>query len=183
MATYISMLRGINVGGHNKIDMKGLKALYEDLGFNGVSTYIQSGNIIFRTDQKTSDQILAGNIEKSILKKYRFEVPVIIRTLEEINSSIQVNPFLKRTSLLIEKLHITFLSEEPLKSDWDIIKGLDRSPDEFTRIGKEIYLYCPEGYGITKLSNSFFENKLKVKATTRNWNTVNKLRELAKGIT
>jgi uncharacterized protein (DUF1697 family) len=182
MAAYISMLRGINVGGHKKIDMKGLKSLYEDIGFKDVLTYIQSGNIIFRTELQTPDQILAENIEKTIFKKYRFEVPVIIRSLEEINRSIKVNPFIKKSSFLVEKLHITFLGKEPLASDWEIIKGLDRSPDEFTRVGKEIYLYCPNGYGITKLSNSFFEAKLKVKATTRNWNTVNKLQELAKGI-
>jgi uncharacterized protein (DUF1697 family) len=76
-------------------------------------------------------------------------------------------------------LHITFLSREPEQTDWDQIRELDRKPDKFTLIGKEVYLYCPDGYGITKLSNSFFETKLKVKATTRNWNTVNKLLELS----
>lgn len=88
------------------------------------------------------------------------------------------NPFLKQKGTDIERLFVTFLADTPNKTEKDKIEKLDYSPDNFIMNGKEIYLYCPNGYGRTKLNNNFFENKLKVTATTRNWNTVNKLVEM-----
>ncbi len=179
MKIYISMLRGINVSGQKKIQMIDLKALYEALKFKDVTTYIQSGNIIFKANEKIFDENLAIKIEEAIYKKYNFNVSVIIRSVEEMENIISVNPFLKEREINIEKLHVTFLAENPPQANVESIKHIDYSPDKFIITGKEIYLYCPNGYGITKLSNNFFENKLKVKATTRNWKTVNKFVELA----
>jgi uncharacterized protein (DUF1697 family) len=179
METYISILRGINVSGQKKILMADLKALYEGLDFENVTTYIQSGNVIFKTPKPVSDTDLAKKIESAISKKYGFEVPVIVRTHAEMERILAVNPLLKEKGIDIERLHVTFLEEEPASEKVKLIKDLDFSPDKFVIIKKEVYLHCPKGYGITKISNNFFESKLKVKATTRNWKTVNKLVTLA----
>ena len=178
METYISILRGINVGSHNKIQMTDLKKLYEDLKLKHVITYIQSGNVIF-TASKENDEKLARKIEDSIYSKYSIDVPVIIRSEEEMKKIVASNAMLQDATVNKEKLHVTFLATLPDKTKVESIKHLDYSPDKFIIMGKEIFLYCPNGYGITKLSNNFFENKLKVKATTRNWKTVNKLVDIA----
>jgi uncharacterized protein (DUF1697 family) len=179
MQTFISILRGINVSGQKKILMADLKELFEGLHFKNVTTYIQSGNVVFKSDAKISDIQLAEKIEKAISAKYNFEVPVIIRTKEELEKIISQNPFAKEKNIDLKKLHITFLSTTPAKEKAEQIKEVNFSPDQFIIKGKEIYLHIPNSYGETKLSNKFFENKLKVSATTRNWNTVNKLFEMA----
>jgi uncharacterized protein (DUF1697 family) len=179
METFISILRGINVSGQKKILMTDLKALYENLKFTDVKTYIQSGNVIFKSNEKLSDLEFAKKIESKIYKNYDFQVPVIIRRIDEMKHIISANPFLKEENIDVKKLHITFLSEIPDKENVESIEKIDFSPDKFVIRGKEIYLYIPNSYAETKLSNNFFEKKLKVKATTRNWNTVNKLSEMA----
>jgi len=178
MQTFISILRGINVSGQKKILMADLKTLYEKLKFKEVTTYIQSGNVAFKGEEKWKDIKLAQKIEGAIFKKYNFQVPVIIRSKEELKKIISSNPFLKEKNIDTKKLHVTFLSEIPAKTNVESIEDIDFSPDIFILNGKEIYLHIPVSYGETKLSNNFFENKLKVKATTRNWNTVNKLLEM-----
>jgi uncharacterized protein (DUF1697 family) len=179
MQTFISILRGINVSGQKKILMTELKALYESLKLKDVTTYIQSGNVLFKSEKNLSDLELAAKIEKAIYKKYDFEVPVIIRNKDEIKKIISVNPFLKEENSEAKRLYITFLSQAPAKENIESIQGFDFSPDKFSIIGKEVYLHISNGYGETKLSNNFFEKKLKVNATTRNWNTVQKLLELS----
>ena len=179
MQTFISILRGINVSGQKKILMAGLKRLFESLHFKEIATYIQSGNVVFKSDSKSPDIELAKKIEKAIFAKYHFEVPVIIRTSDELKNSISQNPFVKEKNIDLKKLHVTFLSETPDKEKIEQIKQAYYLPDRFAIKGKEIYLHIPGSYGETKLSNKFFENKLKVSATTRNWKTVNKLFEMA----
>jgi uncharacterized protein (DUF1697 family) len=179
MQTFISILRGINVSGQKKILMADLKVLYENLKFKDVRTYIQSGNVIFKSNEPLSDIEFEKKIEDQIFKKYNFHVPVIIRSEDEIRKIIAANPFLKEKNIDPKKLHVTFLSNIPDKENVESIEKMDFSPDKFMISGKEVYLYAPNGYGETKISNTFFEKKLKVKATTRNWNTVNKLSELS----
>ena len=179
MPTYISILRGINVSGQKKILMADLKVLYEGLKFKEVITYIQSGNIIFKTEKPFPNKEIANKIEKTISAKYKFDVPVIVRSVEEIKNIISINPFVNNKGVDIEKLHVTFLNDIPAKENLTSIKSFNFPPDEFNIIGKEVFLHCPVSYGETKLSNKFFESKLKVTATTRNWKTVNKLMELA----
>jgi uncharacterized protein (DUF1697 family) len=179
MQTFISILRGINVSGQKKILMADLKVLYENLKFKDVRTYIQSGNVIFKSKEPLSDIEFEKKIEDQIFKKYDFHVPVIIRSEDEIRKIIAANPFLKEKNIDPKKLHVTFLSNIPDKENVESIEKMDFSPDKFMISGKEVYLYVPNGYGETKISNTFFEKKLKVKATTRNWNTVNKLSELS----
>ena len=179
METFISILRGINVSGHRKVPMNELKSLYEKLGFKNVITYIQSGNVIFKTNKKYTSESLGRILEKMIDEKFNLDVPVIVRQGKEMANILSHNTFLKMHDVINEKLHVTFLEKAPAQSELQKIKEYDYSPDRFTIKNKEVFLYCPGGYGKTKLSNNFFENKLKVRATTRNWKTINKLVELS----
>ena len=179
MQTYIAMLRGINVSGQKMIKMEALRVALAELGLNNIRTYIQSGNIIFESPEKESGS-LVKLIEAKILEKFGFQVPVIIRTPNEIKDAIATNPFLKTDSLDNAKLYLTFLAEIPGPDKIEKLNTFSYSPEEFILINKDVYLYCPSGYGNAKLNNNFFENKLKTKATTRNWQTVNKLLELSK---
>ena len=177
MTTFISMLRGINVSGQKKVGMKVLKELYEAMGFGQVRTYIQSGNVVFEypdTDRST----LVSKIERGIEGRFGFEVPVVIRTKDELRRLITNSPFVGKEGT---KVHVTFLSAEPVKLATEEINVAKDEAEEFCISGREIYLFCPNGYGATKLSNAFLERKLKVSATTRNWRTVNTLLSMAEG--
>jgi uncharacterized protein (DUF1697 family) len=176
MSTYISMLRGINVGGQKKIPMTELSKLYVSLGFTHVKTYIQSGNVIF--DSSDADiQKLSAEIQQTIKNFSGFDVPVFIRTIAEFATLIKNNPF---TDKDLAKLHITFLSGSPTGQFIHEINTVKDDLEEFMVCGKEIYLFCPNGYGRTKLTNNFFEKKLNQLATTRNWHTVNTLLSMAR---
>jgi len=178
MQPYIAILRGINVSGHNKIPMLELKAMFEGLGYKSVVTYIQSGNVIFKTAKAKDDTVIASKVEAAINRTFNYTVPVIIRSLQEMETAVTNNPFIGQDGIDIEKLHITFLASVPDTASLEKISQYDYPPDKFIILQKEVYLYCPGGYGNTKLSNTFFENKLKTTATTRNWKTVNTLAEL-----
>jgi uncharacterized protein (DUF1697 family) len=167
-------LRGINVGGQRKILMADLKTLYENLGFKEVVTYIQSGNVIFKTEIVMDSIDLTQKIEKVISEHYPFTVPVLVRTQTEWQNVLISNPFLKDNAFDLEKVYVTFLDKLPDAILLDKIKNLDFQPEQFIIWGKEIYLYTSD-YGNTKLSNHFFSKKLNVKATTRNWKTVQQL--------
>jgi uncharacterized protein (DUF1697 family) len=178
-STYVALLRGINVGGHKLIKMDQLRKAFEGLGFADVATYVQSGNVVFKAPQKASDD-LSKKIEEMLLRRFIMSVPVIVRTAEEIDEVLKNNPFLKENGIDASKLHVTFLSHTPQKT---AIKGLDAiaaGPDRFRCSGQEIYLHCPNGFAGTKLSITAFEKVLSVGATTRNWNTVNKLYQMAR---
>ena len=180
METYISILRGINVGGHKLIKMQALTKLYEDLGFKNVKTYIQSGNVIFQTKQ-TDSTLLEEMISKKITEIFTFEVPIIVTLQKEIAKIHKNNPFIHEKHYDTNLLHVTFLSQKPKQADIAKITG-DFGNDEYIISDKAIYLYCPNGYGNTKLTNTFFENKLKVSATTRNWKTTTELLNMSLSI-
>lgn len=179
MTKYISILRGINVGGKRKILMADLKELYKSLGFENVITYIQSGNVIFTSKMKDHNIAFAKKIKDAIFEKYGFDVPVIIRSVEELKNILQINPFLKKEGVQVENLCLTFLSEVPTDANLAIINTYDYSPDLFQIIGNNTFIFIQGKYHQSKLTNNFFEKKLKVSATTRNWKTVNKLLELS----
>ena len=174
--TYIALLRGINVSGHKKIKMPDLKAMFEALGFTNVRTYIQSGNVVFESN---SAKDLESKISAKIQAQFGFEVSVICRTAKEMEQVIARNPYAGMESFETEKLYVTFLQETPSKEKLEALKAFTFEPEMYTVSGKEIYVYCFNGYGNTKLENSFFEKKLKVAASTRNWRTVNKLIEMS----
>lgn len=159
--------------------MTDLVKLFESLSFRHVRTYVQSGNVIFESHSVDTSTI-ANKIGKKIKQTYGFAVNVIIRTPDELEKIISGNPFAKEHKIETDKLHVTFLADIPDErsvSDSDIKKDKN---EKFIIKGKEIYLYCPNGYGRTKLNNATFEKKLKTIATTRNWRTTNKLLEISK---
>ncbi len=180
MPTYIAMLRGINVSGHNIVKMERLRASFESLKAREVRTYVQSGNVVFQLAAHPPAP-LARRIEARLLRDFGFSVAVLLRTARDLKSLTTNNPFLRTTSIDPSKLHVTFLSEAPGKAAVLKLDALATGPDRFHVAGREIYLHCPEGYGRTKLSNTAFERILSVSATTRNWKTVNALLELAGG--
>ncbi|MDF2436916.1 MAG: hypothetical protein K0Q95_1292 [Bacteroidota bacterium] len=173
MAVLLAMLRGVNVGG-KKVPMAELRELYSEMKLENVRTYIQSGNVIFESKEDNPEK-LAAQQEKKIKATFGFDVPVVIRNKKELGSVIKGNPFLNEKNIAEERLYVTFLKEMPSKELLEKITVPSGTSDRFEIIGKEIYLYCPGGYGETKLNNNFFEKKLKVDATTRNWRSTNEL--------
>jgi len=176
MAVYAALFRGINVGGRAKVTMKDLKDLFDSLGFTGVSTYVQSGNVVFST-RKSDRTGMQRSIEKRVRESLGLEVTVIIRSASELRAVLTANPLAGRTDD-DRLLHVTFLSDKPQKEKVRGLEDFDAARDELTVKGTEVYLYCPGGYGETKLNNSFLEKRLGVRATTRNWRTVGKLAEM-----
>ena len=175
--TYISLLRGINVAGQKKIRMSDLKALYISLGFYDVQTYIQSGNVIFGSEQGVDEIVTL--IEKAISKQYGFEVPVQVCKVEVFEKLIVECPF-RELDLVEEgtRVMVTFLENLPNEENVAKLMTYVKEPERLVLHGRQIYLHCPNGYGKTKLSNAFIEKKLGVTATTRNWKSVLKLCEL-----
>ncbi len=169
MNTYIALLRGINVNGQKLIKMEALRILCNKLGFANAKTYIQSGNIVFHYKTVTTDN-LAKLIRDGIQKEFGFDVPVVVLNENELLASAAKNPFLKDKEMAY--LHLTFLSQVPSKALLENLTQFNFLPDAFICIDSNIYLYCPNGYGQTKLSINLFESKLKVNATNRNWKTV-----------
>jgi uncharacterized protein (DUF1697 family) len=174
MAIYISLLRGINVGGHKRIKMEKLRASFEALGFESVSTYIQSGNVVFKTG-KSSSAGLSKRIEERILSDFGFSVSVVSRTSDEMGKVIAANPFLKERGVDPEKLHVTFLSAAPAPAALKKLADLTAAPDRFHCFGKEIYFHLPNGVSGSVLMKSPVDRVLAVVPTTRNWRTVNQL--------
>jgi len=179
MSKKIAILRGINVGGKRKILMADLRSLFEKLRCKEVQTYIQSGNVIFQTDSPSTNLELANSIEQAISKKYKFEVPVIVLDADQLKKTAKKNPFLKKEETDITHLHLTFLKEIPTKEDRLKTEEYNYEPDQFIIDKKAVFVYCEGKYHKSKLTNTFFEKKLKVAATTRNWKTVRKLVELS----
>ncbi len=173
----IAILRGINVGGKRKIQMADLKSMCEKLGLKNITTYIQSGNLIFNSDKPNSE--LENDLEKAITEKFGFDVPVIVRTEKELESSINNNPFFDK-NVDINQLHLTFLKVKPNKENLDKTLTFKYEPDKFKINDKDAFIFCTGKYHESKLTNNFFEKQLKVGATTRNWKTVLKLSELSK---
>ena len=171
--TYAALLRGVNVGGRAKIPMRELTELFGSLGHEEVTTYIQSGNVVFRSASSKPARVVRG-IEDAIAERFGLTVTVILRTPAELVSIAAANPF-SEAEREPSKHHVLFLERQPEAS---AISGLDpnRSPgDLFSAAGREIYLRFPTGSGKTKLTLDWFERKLGVKGTARNWNTLLKL--------
>ena len=179
MAIFISILRGINVSGQKEILMADLKALYERLNFKNVQTYIQSGNVVFEYLQENSNIVIAKTIEDAIEKEYNFQVPVLVKQAGDLISTIKNNPFTEEAGTDPSRVAVTFLESQPTSENLKKLEGIDYPPDRFIIDGLNIYIHCPKSYGNSKLSNNFFESKLKVRATTRNWKTINKLVEIS----
>jgi len=178
MPVLISMLRGVNVGPHNRIKMDALRAVYESLKFETPRTYVQSGNVIFRTKEKNSGR-LAAKIQTAIEKKFKCSPEVILRTAEELRKAIAATPFADRPDLEPGKILVTFLAAAPpLEAQAGFDKFKDY-PEEVHLKGRELYIYFPNGSGRSKLPWSAVEKVLKVSGTARNWNSVKAMLEIA----
>jgi uncharacterized protein (DUF1697 family) len=178
LKTYVALLRGINLAGRNRVSMADLRKVFGGLGAEDVTTYLQSGNVVFKSRVKPAELIEA--IEAGVARRVGSEVTVILCGKAELAKVLAQNP-LAGSGRDPEKLHVTFLSETPTR---DRVRALDPKqgePDEFRVVGGRVYLHCPNGYGRTKLGNAYLEKQLGVAATTRNWKTVTKLAELTGG--
>jgi uncharacterized protein (DUF1697 family) len=178
MGVIVSMLRGVNLGGHNKLSMQELRALYESLGFQDVRTYIQSGNVIFRTDSGDHSR-LSKRIGDAIEQRFGFRCDVVLRTMPELRRAIANNPFAKRSGIEGRKLLVMFLAADPGPTGCEKLVRLASGPEEAHLRGRELYIYFPNGMGRPTVSPAVIERSLGTAGTGRNWNTVQKLLEVA----
>lgn len=174
---YLALLRGINVSGHNMIKMDVLKKMLENIEFHNVETYIQSGNVFLETEDE-NPQSVGFTVKQEIVKQLGFDVPVIVIKKSDLKKCLTNNPFFKEKNIDTKKLYVAFISKELNNSALNDLKISQFKPDEAFIDGNRIYMKLETGAGKTKLTQKYIEKKLNVSATTRNWNTVNKLIEM-----
>ncbi len=173
----IALLRGINVGGKNKLPMKDLAAMFVDAGCEDVRTYIQSGNVLFRAGPPLAQDI-PSQISESILSRFGYRVPVVVRTARELQEVVEANPF-AQVEFEANRLLILFLADLPDRARVESLDP-DRSPgDEFAVVGREVFVHYPNGVARSKLTNAYFDSRLSTTSTARNWRTVNRLLVMA----
>jgi uncharacterized protein (DUF1697 family) len=177
MTAFVSLFRGVNVGGHHKIRMDELKEVHEVLGFKDVFPYIQSGNVVFTSDDADLAR-LRRQIEDGFEKKFGFHVEVLVRTSAELREIIENNPFQSQPGRESKWVVVLFLAACPDDTAQDDLLKTYVGPEELFIIGKEVYIYYPNGIGRSKLSHSLIEKKLKTVGTARNWNTILQLQQL-----
>jgi len=181
MSAVIVMLRAVNVGGHNKIKMDALRALCESLGFENVQTYVQSGNVIFTTQERQLDRV-ARQIGDAIERQCGFRPDVILRTSSEMREVVRRNPFSTRQDVEPGKLIVVFLAADPGPEARDKALAIKVAPEELKMEAREYYIYFPNGQGQSKLPVAAIERALKTPGTGRNWRSVTKMLELAEEI-
>jgi uncharacterized protein (DUF1697 family) len=164
---YVALLRGINVGGKNKLSMKELIELFDVAGCTNVETYIQSGNVVFEASAALAKRV-PQIITQTIAERFGYQVPLIVRSAAKLAKVVAANPFLARGAAERE-LHVYFLADKPTAAELDAKRS---APGEFVLQGQEIYLRLPNGMGRSKLTNAYFDSKLKTVCTARNWATV-----------
>ena len=181
MPVIISMLRGVNVGGHNKIKMDALRELYKSLKLREPQTYVQSGNVVFATDEQ--DLVgLSARIENAIERSHGFRPSVILRTTAELRAVISKNPFAKRRGIEPNRLLVTFLAADPGHAVRAQVLKIKCEPQELRVSGRELFIYFPDGMARPTLPLATVERTLKISFTGRNWNTVRKLLEMAEAL-
>jgi uncharacterized protein (DUF1697 family) len=177
--THVALLRGINVGGRHKLPMKELVALFEEVGSEDVRTYIQSGNVVFRSASKSVAEVTA-ELEWAIEARFGFEVPIVMRSVEALCDIVARNPFVA-AGADPRHLHVGFLSDAPTEQAVASLDPARTNIDSFRVLGTEVHLHVPGGMGRTKLTTDWFDRRLGTTMTVRNWRTVNKLIEIAGG--
>ncbi|WP_405106717.1 DUF1697 domain-containing protein [Paenibacillus sp. FSL K6-1217] len=179
MNTYIAWLRGINVGGNKIIKMQELKAMFEALNYGNVRTYIQSGNVVFESEAAAAPQ-LAGTISQRLQETFGFEVPVIIRSLEELEAVIAGNPFPQEEPEAYKRLYVSFLEAEPAAEAMEKLRPYEDGADKVRLIGRELYAFYEVSVSASPLFKVPFDKLLGTTLTARNWNTLNKVAALAR---
>jgi uncharacterized protein (DUF1697 family) len=173
VAAFVALLRGVNVGG-KVARMETVRASFEALGFSNVSTYVQSGNVLF-TARAGGEAALARKIAARLATDIGFAPGVQVLSAAELARVAHENPLVKEKGIDAAKLHVTFLDGPPPAAGLKKMEAVPSGRDRFIACGTTIYLHCPDGYGRSKLTNNVFERALKVGATTRNWKTVTTL--------
>lgn len=177
MNNYIALLRGINVSGQKKIIMADLRESLARLNYTNIQTYIQSGNIVFKSKESSLSK-LESEIKQNIFERFGFDVPTLVRTPADLAAALTKNPF-NNANIDLNRCYITFLAAAPSAERVAALLALDYSPEVIRIVDQVAYLYSPEGFAKAKISNNLVENKLKVSATSRNQKTTIKLLELA----
>lgn len=172
------MLRGVNVGGHNQIKMDALKALCLSLKLKDPQTYVQSGNVIFRTEEKDLAK-LSKRIQDAIEKTIGFRPNVMLRTAGEMRKVVTRNPFAGRKDIEPGKLLVNFLAHDPGKDAREKALAIKIGPEELHILSREAYIYFPNGQGRSKFPWPAIERTLGTSSTGRNWNSVTKMLEMA----
>ena len=177
MTTFVSLFRGINVGGHQMVRMDALKELYASLGFKDIVTYIQSGNIVFTSEDADLSQ-LPRLIEDGFAQKFGFHAKVMVRTSDELKAIVDNNPFQNQPTKESKWVVVMFLAIRPERTALEDLQKTYVGPEELYLIGQELYIYYANGIGRSKLSGAFIEKKLKTSGTGRNWNTILQLQKM-----
>ncbi len=178
MTKYVALLRGINVGGKNSLPMQDLRDIFSALGCEDVTTYIQSGNAVLRSN--ASRTLLGSKIEAAVNEKFGFQPKVLLLTVANYRSILAANPFPHAVDNP-KSLHVSFMSEAPVDPDLDALETLRSPTESFELLANAFYLHAPDGIGRSKLAAKV-EKCLGVEATGRNWRTATKLAELAASI-
>jgi uncharacterized protein (DUF1697 family) len=178
MNVIVSLLRAVNLASHNRIKMDALRALYESLDLREPQSYVQSGNVVFKTRERDLAR-LARSIEKAIESSFGFRTDVILRTPADLRDVIARNPFRERTEIHPGKLLVMFLASNPGEQAREDVRRMKTDPEELWMDGREVYIYYPNGMGRSKLPWTRVEKTLKTPGTGRNWNSVGKLLEMA----
>ena len=180
MPVMIALLRGINLAGRNRVKMDELRKLCESQKFRNVQTLIQSGNIVFGTEEKDVVK-LTKKLEEAIERKFGFHADVVVRTTRELRDAIARSPFASRNGLEPGKLIVTFLACDLAKEKCDGILSIKAGQEEVKFGKRELYIYYPDGMGKSKLVPAL-DRVLERTGTARNWNTVTKLLEMAEAM-
>lgn len=178
MKRYIALLRGINVSGQKKIQMAGLRQVLLQGGFTNVSTYIQSGNVVFDAAETTTSQATA-HMGAALREAYGYDVKVLVLERESLGQALDQNPYIDVPGHDPKRIYFVFLFDDPPPQQLERLQAQDFSPEAFVYKPGCIHLYAANGMGATKLNNNFFEQKLRIDATTRNLNTVVKLLDMS----
>jgi uncharacterized protein (DUF1697 family) len=178
MPVLVCFLRGINVGGHAIIKMEALRALFASLKLQQPQTYVQSGNVIFKTSERDVE-LLATRIKQAIERKFACSPAVVLRSAAELRAVVSSNPFAKRTHIEPAKLHVFFLAARPERNAAHRLRQLAIQPEELHLLGQELFIYFPNGVGKSKLPWARLDKALETQGTGRNWNSVTKILELA----
>lgn len=179
MNTYIALLRGINVGGNNKLPMRALTSLLEEMGLRNVKTYIQSGNVVFQSE-RTDIQALEKAITATIKQAHGFGPQLFILDIQALQAAITANPFPEGEEAH-KSLHFFFLDGVPQHPNWAALESLKGANERFQLIDKVFYLHAPDGIGRSKLAENFGKG-WKVAVTARNWRTVKTLLDMANAL-
>jgi uncharacterized protein (DUF1697 family) len=176
---WVALLRAINVGSRNKISMADLRDVFASTGAADVTTYVQSGNVLFSSAAKSAGELEAG-VEAALERRHDLRVRVLVRSAAELRKVGRGNPF-AADERDPTKLHVAFLASAPARTAVRALEAEDFAPDRLRVSGRAVYFHLPAGYGRSNLQNALLERRLGVAATTRNWRTVTKLVELSSG--